>query len=841
MGAMWVGRTLAVAMLPAVVAVGVLTASADPGDLDPGFAGDGVATTVIGDAAEGRAVAVQADGRLLVAGSAEVGGDLDVAVARYTTAGTLDPTWGGDGLVTVDVGGEDDLVYGLLVQSDGKVVAVGASATDPMGLSFDFLAVRLTSSGALDLTFGGTGWVTVGIGPSSDYAQSAVATPSNQLVLAGYASNGTDWDVGVARLTADGDLDTGFAGDGTVLVPVGSGDDHGYAVDRAGDGGLVVAGASVGDVAVVRLTASGALDTAWGGDGVVTVDLGAGDDAGAAVDLAPDGDVVVAGTSGGDVAVVRLTASGALDAAWGGTGAVTVAVGSGDDAGRAVAVASDGRVVVAGSSHNGADDDAAVLRFTAAGALDAGFSGNGSLTVGVSGDDVAHGLALAADGRILLGGESAGRFLAVAVEGATVPDVPTGLVAVAGDGAVGLSWSAPGDDGGAAVTGYVVEVSADGGATWSASSSPSSTAATVDGLVNGGAYRFRVSAVNGVGTGDPSDTAVATPVGPPDVPIGLAVVAGDGAVGLSWSAPGDDGGAAVTGYVVEVSADGGATWSASSSPSSTAATVDGLVNGGAYRFRVSAVNGVGTGDPSDTAAAVPFTVPAAPAGLVAGATDRAVDLSWTAPADDGGRAVTGYTVQRSVDGGDHWTTIVADTGSSATTHTVTGLVNGVPHAFRVAAVNTAGTGSPSALAEATPATVPDAPTGLTAAAGDGSVVLTWQAPAAGGGRVVIGYRIEVSTDGGVHWTVLVADTGSPETARLVDGLANGLTHWFRVAAANAMGVGPASATASARPWSAGPVITVPVVPLPIGPDPDGDQSGDVGQDSGIPPRPIWIG
>jgi len=744
---MWVGRTLAVAMLPAVVAVGVLTASADPGDLDPGFAGDGVATTVIGDAAEGRAVAVQADGRLLVAGSAEVGGDLDVAVARYTTAGTLDPTWGGDGLVTVDVGGEDDLVYGLLVQSDGKVVAVGASATDPMGLSFDFLAVRLTSSGALDLTFGGTGWVTVGIGPSSDYAQSAVATPSNQLVLAGYASNGTDWDVGVARLTADGDLDTGFAGDGTVLVPVGSGDDHGYAVDRAGDGGLVVAGASGGDVAVVRLTASGALDTAWGGDGVVTVDLGAGDDAGAAVDLAPDGDVVVAGTSGGDVAVVRLTASGALDAAWGGTGAVTVAVGSGDDAGRAVAVASDGRVVVAGSSHNGADDDAAVLRFTAAGALDAGFSGNGSLTVGVSGDDVAHGLALAADGRILLGGESAGRFLAVAVEGATVPDVPTGLVAVAGDGAVGLSWSAPGDDGGAAVTGYVVEVSADGGATWSASSSPSSTAATVDGLVNGGAYRFRVSAVNGVGTGDPSDTA----------------------------------------------------------------------------------------------AAVPFTVPAAPAGLVAGATDRAVDLSWTAPADDGGRAVTGYTVQRSVDGGDHWTTIVADTGSSATTHTVTGLVNGVPHAFRVAAVNTAGTGSPSALAEATPATVPDAPTGLTAAAGDGSVVLTWQAPAAGGGRVVIGYRIEVSTDGGVHWTVLVADTGSPETARLVDGLANGLTHWFRVAAANAMGVGPASATASARPWSAGPVITVPVVPLPIGPDPDGDQSGDVGQDSGIPPRPIWIG
>ena len=100
---------------------------------------------------------------------------------------------------------------------------------------------------------------------------------------------------------------------------------------------------------------------------------------------------------------------------------------------------------------------------------------------------------------------------------------------------------------------------------------------------------------------------------------------------------------------------------------------------------------------------------------------------------------------------------------------------------------------------------------------------------------------EVSTEGGVHWTVLVADTGSPETARLVDGLANGLTHWFRVAAANAMGVGPASATASARPWSAGPVITVPVVPLPIGPDPDGDQSGDVGQDSGIPPRPIWIG
>jgi DNA-binding beta-propeller fold protein YncE len=195
----------------------------------------------------------------------------------------------------------------------------------------------------------------------------------------------------------------------------------------------------------------------------------------------------------------------------------------------------------------------------------------------------------------------------------SVPDAPLGVVGVSGDGQVALAWSAPASNGGAVITDYVVEYSADGGVSWStfADGTSTSTTATVTGLLNGTGYVFRVSAVNSAGTGSVSGSSSSVvPAGVPGAPPGVAGLSGNGVVSVSWNTPASNGGAVVTDYVVEYSQDGGATWSvfADGASASTTTVVGGLSNGVGYVFRVSAVNSAGTGPVSVVSA---FVVPAA--------------------------------------------------------------------------------------------------------------------------------------------------------------------------------------------------------------------------------------
>ncbi|SDX92234.1 protein of unknown function [Albimonas donghaensis] len=195
---------------------------------------------------------------------------------------------------------------------------------------------------------------------------------------------------------------------------------------------------------------------------------------------------------------------------------------------------------------------------------------------------------------------------------ATVPGAPGGLAATAGNGQVSLAWSAPGSNGGSAITDYLIEVSTDAGASWAMVSDGVSTATgwVHAGLSNGTAYAYRVSAVNGVGTGAASGTASATPSSGatvPGAPTGLVATQGDARNDLSWTAPGSNGGSAITDYLVEVSTDAGASWATVSDGVSTATSHahTGLANGTAYLYRVSAVNGIGTGAASGTASGTP--------------------------------------------------------------------------------------------------------------------------------------------------------------------------------------------------------------------------------------------
>jgi len=234
-------------------------------------------------------------------------------------------------------------------------------------------------------------------------------------------------------------------------------------------------------------------------------------------------------------------------------------------------------------------------------------------------------------------------------------------------------------------------------------------------LTNGTTYSVRVSATNAVGTSSVSNVVTATPTTVPGAPTGLAATAPAAPdVSLSWFAPIETGGSAITDYAIEYSNDSGSTWTTFADGTSTTLTaiVTGLGKGTNYTFRVSAVNAAGTGTASSTVQiAIPTTVPGAPTNLTASATsgvDYSIDLAWTAPSDDGGSSLTDYIIEWQFVGGDWWTVGPSDltrdsmTGTSVTVRNL--YSGGYVHVFRVTAINAVDNdgGDPSSTATGTP-------------------------------------------------------------------------------------------------------------------------------------------
>ena len=377
------------------------------------------------------------------------------------------------------------------------------------------------------------------------------------------------------------------------------------------------------------------------------------------------------------------------------------------------------------------------------------------------------------------------------------PSVPTSLTAVGGVTQASLAWIAPTQSGGAEVTDYVVEYSSNSGSTWTvfADGVSTSTAATVTGLTNGTTYQFRVKAVSSGGTSEASSTATAI-VGVPSAPTSLSATPLGLSVRLSWTAPTQNGGSAITDYVAQFSADSGATWStfSDSISTSTTTTVTGLTNGLTYQLRVSAVNSVGTSAYSSVVIAVPWaaSLPSAPLDLaIASYGLNQVGLSWTIPATNGGATITDYLIEYSSSSGSTWTTFI-DLVTSSRSATVTDLVSGSSYIFRVSARNSAGTGDPSVVSAVVRPGVPTAPCCITEVLiGPQYVALRWGAPASDGGSTVTNYVVEYTIDDGVSWTTWSEPTGNG-TNRTITGLTDGVPHKFRISARNAVATGPPS-------------------------------------------------
>ena len=379
-------------------AVFTAPALANPGDLDPSFDGDGTTVTRLARTDWGEAVAVQPNGKIVVAATASGRSAHRFAVVRYTAAGKLDSTFGGNGKVQTkisDCGCAS--AFALALQPDGKIVVAGMTwvmTSNGLGRA-RFALVRYRPDGSLDRSFGHKGRVVTNLGPGYDAASAVIVRPNGKIVAAGTAAGFRK--IALVRYKPDGTLDPTFGGGGLAFADVAPGRSEGARDLAAQANGKLVAGGSVGALqfALVRFTRSGVLDTSFGGDGVVTADFGDQESA-AAVAIQTDGKIVAGGTGEeGGVVLARFKSDGSPDPTFDGDGKVVASIAT---TANDVVVQEDGRIVAAGTDGLGFG----LARFEVDGSLDPTFGSGGTVSTNFPGDDTeVEEVALQADGKLV--------------------------------------------------------------------------------------------------------------------------------------------------------------------------------------------------------------------------------------------------------------------------------------------------------------------------------------------------------------------------------------------------------------------------------------------------------
>ena len=402
----------AVLILSLIVVSAALAAA---GALDPSFSGDGKVVTDLAPGSDwASGVAMQADGKIVIAGGAASGNRF--GIARYNPDGSLDATFSGDGKAFVDFTSKRDSASALAIQADGKIVVVGeagAGAANPK-----FAAARLNPDGTLDATFSGDGKVTTDFTAKEDFANGVVIQADGKIVVDGpsgiLVSNPK---IALARYNPDGTLDTTFSGDGKVMTDFTSKMDWANGIALQADGKIVVVGVagwfgSNPKFLVARYNTDGALDATFSGDGRVMTDFTSREDQAVGVVIQTDGRIVASGAAAqsrdSKFALARYNTDGSLDTTFSSDGRTTTDFTSRKDGAWSVALQADGKIVAAGEAGLGfANPTFALCRYTTDGDLDATFSGDGKVTTDFTAkEDLAFGVVIQTDGSIVAAGQS---------------------------------------------------------------------------------------------------------------------------------------------------------------------------------------------------------------------------------------------------------------------------------------------------------------------------------------------------------------------------------------------------------------------------------------------------
>ena len=422
------------------------------GSFDTSFDGDGIRTFDFGQAAGGPTaaktadlvfgVAVQADGKVVTAGSISINNQGRFAVARLNRNGSLDTSFSGDGVATAPFGEYQSIANSVDVAPDGKILVGGQAGlltgTPPRVTNQEFAVARYNPDGSLDATFDGDGWTVTPFSTFDDIVLRVKSAPGGKVVAAGSTAGGQTQDLALARYNADGTLDTTFSGDGKVIhglsrrnssgtIAPTSEQATGLAVQPDGSAVVITESAFPGfsntlpQTWLVRFTPAGDADTSFGPDAngsVVVPEL----DEGLAVAIQPADGYIVAGgsvsneTSGfGDFGVVRFDPSGNLDGSFGPNfnGVATADfLDTGFNTPTAAAMQADGKVVIGGFSlvRNGNLRDITFARLNTDGSLDPTFGEGGIVRIDLApgaGADIGErvgAVAIDPDGRIVFAG-----------------------------------------------------------------------------------------------------------------------------------------------------------------------------------------------------------------------------------------------------------------------------------------------------------------------------------------------------------------------------------------------------------------------------------------------------
>jgi len=365
---------------------------------------------------------------------------------------------------------------------------------------------------------------------------------------------------------------------------------------------------------------------------------------------------------------------------------------------------------------------------------------------------------------------------------------PTSLTATPGNVKATISFTAGSANGGT-ISNY--EYQLDGGSWVALDPKDATSPITITGLTNGTTYSVKLRAVTEAGAGTESAAVSVTPnPDPPAAPTIGTITSGNQQLSVAFT-EGDNGGAAITNY--SYSTDGTTYTAFSPAQTTSPLIITGLTNGTSYNITIKAINSQGSGEASSSASGTPYTVPGAPTITSATPGNASAEIAFTAPASNGGNAISTYEYQL---GSGSW--VSANTTSSP--FTISSLTNGQEYKVKLRAKNAAGTSIASNEVSVTPRTVPGAPTGVTGVQDDleAAVMVSWTAPASNGGSPITQYTVDSSPG----FNGCTSDSTPPATSCKVGGLTRGTAYTFTVTAWNEAGFGAAS--------SASQSFTIPV-------------------------------
>jgi uncharacterized delta-60 repeat protein len=354
---------------------------------------------------------------------------LPTAVAQHVN--TAPTFFAGSGSVVAGLPNVYETGNAVAVQPDGKILVGGNSSTiiDPTNWIYGenlLLLARFNVDGSLDTSFGSNGYATVNVW-TSDYLYEAVigiSVLSNGKIVVGvgdaYIQHEGQPGFGAARFNADGSIDTSFGNNGVRLVSSTSGQDTAHSMTLDAAGNILIVGESPNSpsrIFVARITPAGNLDTSFGIGGIVTTLVGTGNSLGNGIAVQSDGKIVVTGTSWSGsttvVTVLRYNSTGTIDTTFGGgDGIATFDVAPSYDTGMAVAIQGDGKIVVGGHgvsgtlSSGGDNMDFVVLRLNSDGTLDTTFNTTGTRLIDLGNSEQFRTISIQPDGKILLAGQS---------------------------------------------------------------------------------------------------------------------------------------------------------------------------------------------------------------------------------------------------------------------------------------------------------------------------------------------------------------------------------------------------------------------------------------------------